>query len=61
MHVNKKAGVIIIILIFSAIMSEREEILFRSWITKNANHLFSLDKAVQYILEQDGELSDMEF
>ncbi|KAK2717523.1 hypothetical protein QYM36_006342 [Artemia franciscana] len=41
-------------------MSKREERLFRSQTTRNANHIFSRDEAVQYILEPDGELSDLE-
>ncbi|XP_065582898.1 piggyBac transposable element-derived protein 3-like [Artemia franciscana] len=43
-----------------AIMSKREERLFRSQTTRNANHIFSRDEAVQYTLEPDGELSDLE-
>ncbi|KAK2708789.1 hypothetical protein QYM36_014414 [Artemia franciscana] len=41
-------------------MSKREERLFRSQTTRNANHIFSRDEAVQYTLEPDGELSDLE-
>ncbi|KAK2728002.1 hypothetical protein QYM36_008468 [Artemia franciscana] len=38
---------------------EREERLFRRQTTQNANHIFSRDEAVQYILEPDEELSDL--
>ncbi|KAK2709188.1 hypothetical protein QYM36_012999 [Artemia franciscana] len=43
-----------------AVMSEREERLFRSQTTRNANNIFLQDEAVQYILDPDGELSDLE-
>ncbi|KAK2710095.1 hypothetical protein QYM36_013688 [Artemia franciscana] len=44
----------------SAVMSEREERLFRSQTTRNANNIFLQDEAVQYILDPDGELSGLE-
>ncbi|KAK2721483.1 hypothetical protein QYM36_003689 [Artemia franciscana] len=41
-------------------MKERDERLFRSQATRNANQIFSRDETVQHILEPDGELSDLE-